>query len=207
VVIDWDSRFWSKVHPEALSGCWLWHGPLDNSGYGRFTVSAGARRGRRRVGRINALPHRHMFEMANGPIPPGMCVCHRCDVPACVNPDHLFLGTHAENMADMARKGRAASLPADKSPSAKLDWASVREIRSRRQRGESQAAIARSVGMSQQQISNIVRAACWKPVACVVDGCHNDTDGPRDKPPFCADCARQIEHQEREERAAEVDRG
>lgn len=93
-------RFWSKV--QKTDGCWEWQGGRFNFGYGR------AWDGERQV-----LAHRLAFALTSGAIPDGLHVLHKCDVPLCVNPAHLFLGTHADNMADKCAKGRDVNPPAD----------------------------------------------------------------------------------------------
>ncbi len=90
----WQS-FWSKV--DLSSGeCWIWTGTRGPQGYGRIRVG-----GRRSTG-----AHRFAWEIVRGPVPDGLFVCHRCDNPPCVRPDHLFLGTASDNAWDCARKGR-----------------------------------------------------------------------------------------------------
>jgi HNH endonuclease len=91
-----EERLWSKIAIDRKTGCHVWMGHQQN-GYGRFIVKWGQTR----------LVHRLVWELTNGPIPGGLHVLHRCDNPLCCNPDHLYLGTHAENMADKVRKGRA----------------------------------------------------------------------------------------------------
>jgi hypothetical protein len=88
-------RFWSKVRRDA-SGCWLWTGALNTKGYGQFPTGSAY------------LVHRLAYRFAHGSVPHGRLVLHRCDVRSCVNPDHLFLGSALDNVADMIAKGRRA---------------------------------------------------------------------------------------------------
>lgn len=89
-----ETEFLRYVHPEPMSGCWLWIGVDDgDTGYGRF-------------GPRQHQAHRVSWLLYRGPIPAGLFVLHRCDVPRCVNPTHLFLGTQTDNVRDCIAKGR-----------------------------------------------------------------------------------------------------
>ena len=94
-------RFEEQVQAEPNSGCWLWAGRLNEHGYGTTTVT-------HRTGVYRSwYAHRVAWLLHRGPIPKGLCVLHRCDNRACVNPDHLWLGTRRDNQRDMVKKGRS----------------------------------------------------------------------------------------------------
>lgn len=114
--MPFEDRFWSKVNIGEDSKCWEWRGARLPRGYGKFGV--------RGAGSGWQLAHRVAWELAYDKIPEGLCVCHHCDNPSCVNPSHLFLGTYADNNADMAAKGRRAQ-----APTAKISETDVLEIR------------------------------------------------------------------------------
>ena len=153
-------RFWSKV--KKTDSCWIWERALEKTGYGEFLIKQNGKWTPIRASRLS-----YLFKY--GEIPEGMCVCHHCDTPACVNPDHLFLGTHTDNMRDSAKKGRLGSKGVsrnrgEKNPQAKLTEADVHNIKERIMNGEKQGDIAKDYGMKQYTISDIKRERRWKGV-------------------------------------------
>jgi hypothetical protein len=139
-------RFMAHVSPEPNSGCWLWTGFVGRFGYGEF----------KRDGRPRPS-HRLSFELKHGPIPRGLVVCHRCDVRCCVNPAHLFLGTHSDNNADKVAKGRQSKGEGNNS---KLTTAEVHAIRLLR--GVPQRQLAAVFGVCQGVIGRIQRREQWR---------------------------------------------
>jgi hypothetical protein len=99
-------RFWRHVTKGDPSACWLWRGACNNAGYGTIGAGGTTAQGTARM----TTAHRVSWEMHNSPIPKGQHVLHRCDVRACVNPAHLFLGSNRDNMRDAVRKGRHAGV-------------------------------------------------------------------------------------------------
>lgn len=140
-------KTWRQKFNECVvksDSCWLWSGSLYSNGYGRFGVST---RG--------LLAHRVAVALADIDVPEGSLVCHRCDVRHCVRPDHLFVGTHKDNMQDMHRKGRANPACGERNWRAKLSDAQVSELRSMRAAGLLHKDLARHFGVSRKQVSVI----------------------------------------------------
>ena len=132
-----------------VGACVLRRGRVGKHGYAEVEVSGGRRH----------RAHRVAFEKAWGPIPAGLYVCHSCDSRACVNPDHLWLGTHAENQADMVRKGRSTA--GERNPAAKLTADAVLAIRSD---GRLLRELAAEYGVTMGMISRIRRGLKWSSV-------------------------------------------
>lgn len=140
-------RLERRLVPEPNTGCLLWSGSANPSGHGTIFY-----KGR------PALVHRLAWEFERGD-PGALCVLHRCDTPACANIDHLFLGTRADNNADMTKKGRRAAMPrvrrGEENARAKLSSAQVHKIRQMLASRVSQRTIARTFGVRQCTISAI----------------------------------------------------
>lgn len=140
-----EDRFWPKVDKGDGLGCWLWTAAKNTLGYG--VIGRGGRRGG------NHVAHKLSWQIHNGPVPEGYLVLHRCDVPMCVCPSHLYLGTARDNSIDMIAKERA--------PIAKLNADKVHEIRMRIKSGERYAEIAADYGVAPTSIGNIATGHSW----------------------------------------------
>lgn len=142
-------RFLDKV-AFTFSDCWYWIGNINKFGYGQ-------------VGQKRA--HRWSWELHNGEIPIGMHVLHKCDVRSCVNPDHLFLGTHTDNMRDMAKKGRGHSpdVSGEKNPMSVLTKKLAINIRKEFSTGRyKQIELSKKYKVSPMTISRLLRGISWK---------------------------------------------
>ena len=173
-------HFWARLNK--TDTCWLWKPKSGNGKYGVVTIHG-----------VQRTAHRVAWELANGPIPNALMVCHKCDVPLCCNPDHLFLGTNADNQEDARRKGRMAMgdrsyqrlhpeklARGDRSgarmhpetlsrgsnrPDAKLTEADIIPIKDRFASGEQCTSIARHFGVSRHTITRVITGTQWKHVS------------------------------------------
>ncbi|KKN73767.1 hypothetical protein LCGC14_0397150 [marine sediment metagenome] len=142
---DLTVRFRAQVSMD----CHIWTGAIRTTGYGNF-----------KVGKETWGAHRYAWMLANGPIPRGLSVLHKCDVRACVNPLHLFLGTQRDNMEDAQTKGRMAR--GEEHGAAVLTEARVREVKKALNvTNPNRAAIGRELGISKSQVEHIYRGDSW----------------------------------------------
>jgi hypothetical protein len=152
--IDVDIRFCKYISVPDETGCVIWTGCRNRGGYGILAVKDDGR---------NVLAHRYSYMQRFGQVPSGLFVLHRCDVRACVNPDHLFLGTLADNAADKVAKGRQPR--GEDVGGVKLTADQVVEIRARYAAGGIlQKQLAAEFGVAQTLISQIVSLKIWKHV-------------------------------------------
>jgi hypothetical protein len=138
-------RFWAKVNRADAKACWLWKGQRGTHGYGMFGL-----------GRQVVRAHRFAWMASRGPIPAGQEVCHRCDVKLCVNPAHLFVGSHRANHLDAVCKGRKRAWGVQK-----LNAVQVIDIRARAAAGTLQRSLAADFGVSEGTVSQIVNRRTW----------------------------------------------
>lgn len=154
-----EQRFWSKVSKDGpvirpeLGACWVWTDHSDPKGYGRFGSG---------VGKQNVFAHRFSFALTHAvTLTPEQKICHRCDNPPCVRPDHLFEGTQADNLADMRAKGRHGGT---RRSDTKLTEADVREIRRLFTAGAVRTEIARRFGINVGTMYKIAKRQMWRHV-------------------------------------------
>lgn len=151
------ARFWEKVSvSSSIDECWNWTRYLDPHGYGGFRH--GGRSGRCRIA------HRVAFELTYGEIPDGLVICHKCDNPTCCNPNHLFQGTHADNVRDKVAKGRQHR--GENHPGSKLTAKQVQSLRQRYAAGkDTVASLASELGVHEETIRKIVNRQRWAHVS------------------------------------------
>jgi len=147
-VIPLVDRFWTKVDKSGPKGCWIWTGYCNKGGYGTFRESSGMN---------NTIASRVAWKLVHDFIPEGLDVCHHCDNPACVNPEHLFIGTASDNLKDSVRKGKL-NHQGEKNSNAKLTSTLVRKIR---ETNLPQHTLAKMFGVSKSTIYYIQKNITW----------------------------------------------
>lgn len=145
------ARFFASIERIPFSGCWIWTRSVISKGYGCI-----------RLADRTHYAHRISWEIHHGQVPRGSHVLHRCDVPSCCNPEHLFLGTNGDNIADSIAKGRRKR-PGEKQNRHILSGDEVLALRERYKRGGvSQAQLARERGVSKACINHAIAGINWK---------------------------------------------
>ncbi len=144
------SERFHNLYKKMPSGCWFWLGYLRPAGYGMITDDGGTAQ----------YAHRFSWILHFGLIPINLFVCHKCDNPRCVNPEHLFLGSAQDNLDDMVKKGR--SVKGIMQWEAKLDENKVIEIRELATKGSSHTELSLRFGISRRQINNVVKRRAWR---------------------------------------------
>lgn len=147
-----DVRLLRNAMPEPNSGCWIWMKSVNHKGYGQFKLSDGK----------TTLAHRASWIAHKGEIPTGLLVCHKCDNRACINPNHLFLGTDKDNSDDKIRKGREARLSGESNPRAKIVEDQVKAIIGEISRGRTLQSLADEYGVHRNTIHHIKTGRNWR---------------------------------------------
>lgn len=147
-------RILAQVSPEPNTGCWLWTGQVDQQGYAVIKMPRGPGQ--------SWAPVR-VARLLLGDVAADRCACHRCDYPPCVNPEHIYAGTRAQNSRDMVLRGRSAR--GELAPSAKLTEEGARWLREQHAAGRSQSALALELGLDPSTVSLVVRGERWRHVA------------------------------------------
>lgn len=144
-----EQKFWERVH--VTEACWEWLGAKSSNGYGNLSINK----------RTTVSAHRFSYELHHGAIPYGRYICHACDNPNCVRPDHLFLGTPSDNVQDCIAKGRHR--PSNYRPErhnhhqTKVSVAGLEELRERRKHGESSLSLAFAFGVSRGHVQKLCK--------------------------------------------------
>lgn len=149
-------RLWHKI--KKVGDCWEWQGARTEKGYGRLSINNRDKRA-----------HRVAWELTYGPIPQGLLVCHHCDNPSCINPNHLFIGTHQDNINDAIKKGfpngwSSGGQSGEKHPQAKLNIITVKKMRELHKKGMTERKLAKMFHIGRTQAHRVVARIHWKDI-------------------------------------------